>query len=73
MGKDLVDIRDVAVDKNLSKPERIAEYIRQIGDPYNFRCGKFTVTVKFTENGPTFEECLRHQRDAGPGTRISAN
>lgn len=55
---DLVDIRDVSVDKNLPKEERIAEYIRQIKDPYHFKCGKFTVSVRFAENGPTLEDCL---------------
>jgi len=55
----LVDIRDVSVDKRLPKQERIIEYIRQIKDPYHFRCGKFTVTVKFAENGVTLEDCLQ--------------
>jgi hypothetical protein len=54
----LVDIRDVNVDKNLPKRERIAEHVRQIKDPYHYKCGKFTVTERFTENGPAFEECL---------------
>jgi len=54
----LVDIRNVSVDKNLPKQERIAEYIRQIKDPYHFKCGKFTVTVRFNESGPSLEDCL---------------
>ena len=55
---ELVDIRDVLVDKNLPKQERIAEYIRQIKDPYHFKCGKFTVKARFATNGPTLEDCL---------------
>lgn len=55
----LVDIRDVAVNKNLPKQERIAEFVRQIQDPYHFRCGKFTVTARFAEDGPTLEDCLQ--------------
>lgn len=55
----LVDIRDVRVDKNLPRQERIAEYVRQIRDPYHFRCGKFVVTARFTEDGPPLEDCLR--------------
>ena len=54
----LVDIRNVSVDKDLPKQERIAEYIRQIKDPYHFKCGKFTVTVRFNESGPSLEDCL---------------
>ena len=39
----LVDIRDVAVDKKLPREERVAEFVRQIKNPYHFKCGKFTV------------------------------
>jgi hypothetical protein len=55
----LVDIRTVLVDKSLPKRERIAEYLRQIHDPYHFRCGKFTVTAVYDPKGPTIEECLQ--------------
>ena len=57
--QDLVDIRDVKVDRGLSKQARIVEFVRQIKDPYHFRCGKFVVTARFSENGPTLEECLQ--------------
>ncbi len=55
----LVDIRSILVDQNLPKQERITEYIRQVKDPYHFKCGKFTVTAHFTESGPTLEDCLQ--------------
>lgn len=55
----LVDIRDVRIDKNLPKHERITEFIQQIKNPYRFRCGKFTVTARFAEDGPTLEDCLQ--------------
>lgn len=55
----LVDIRDVKVDKNLSREERIAEFVRQIRNPYLFKCGKFTVRASFAENGATLEECIK--------------
>ncbi|NLO85712.1 MAG: hypothetical protein GX096_09835 [Clostridiales bacterium] len=54
--QDLVDIRDVCVDKDLPKQDRVAEFVRQIKDPYHFRCGKFVVTARFAEDGPTLEE-----------------
>jgi len=57
--EELVDIQTVSVDKNLSKEERIAEFIRQIKNPYCFKCGKFTVRARYAENGPTLEECLQ--------------
>jgi len=56
---ELVDIRDVCVDKALPKTERVTEFVRQIKNPHHFRCGKFTVTARFAEDGPTLEECLQ--------------
>jgi hypothetical protein len=55
---ELVDIRDVHVDANLPKPERIVEYIRQIKNPYRFKCGEFVVSVKYADNGVSLEDCL---------------
>lgn len=56
---DLVDIREVTVDKSIPRDERVAEFVRQIRNPYHFRCGKFEVTARFAEDGPTLEECLQ--------------
>lgn len=55
----LVDIKDVSVDKNLTKEERIAEFIRQIKNPYCFKCGKFTVRAQFSKSGVSLEDCLK--------------
>jgi len=55
----LADIKDVSVDKNLSKEERIAEFVRQIGNPYCYKCGKFIVKARFADNGISLEDCLQ--------------
>ena len=55
----LIDIRDVKVDKTLPKPERITSFIRQIKNPYHFRCGEFVITTRFSEGGQTLEQCLQ--------------
>ena len=55
---ELIDIRDVHVSRDLPRDKRIAEYIRQIRNPYLFKCGEITVHVSFTPNGPTLEECI---------------
>lgn len=55
----LVDIRDVSVDTGLPKQERITEFIKQIKNPYHFKCGDFTITAKFAgDDSPTLEDCL---------------
>ena len=58
-GMPLVDIRDVSVDQSLPKEERIAEFLRQIKNPYCFKCGKFTVRAQFADNGVSLEDCLK--------------
>lgn len=55
----LVDINDISVNKALPKPERIKEYIRQIKNPYCFKCGNFVVTAKYSDKGLSIEDCLQ--------------
>ena len=55
----LVDIRDVSVNKELSRDERIAAFVQQIKHPYQFKCGRFTVRVSFSAEGATLEECIK--------------
>ena len=54
-----VDINDISVNKDLPKPERIKEYIRQIKNPYCFKCGNFVVTAKYSDKGLSIEDCLQ--------------
>ena len=54
----LVDIRDIQVDVNLPKQERIVEYVRQIKNPYLFKCGEFVVSVKYADNNVSLEDCI---------------
>lgn len=52
----LRDIRDVEVRPELPKRERILDFIRQIGNPYCYRHGKYVVKVSFTDTDVTLEE-----------------
>lgn len=52
----LRDIRDVQVHAELPKGERIRDFIRQIGNPYCYRHGKYVVKVSFTDTDVTLEE-----------------
>lgn len=45
---ELVDIREVTVDKDLPKEERIAAFLHQIKNPYRFRCGDFVVNAEYS-------------------------
>lgn len=55
----LADIRDVKINPDLSKEERIAQFLNQIGNPYCFRCNGCVVQVSFTETERTLEDCLQ--------------
>ena len=55
---ELVDINDVTVSDKIPKKERIREYIRQIQNPYQFKCGDIAVTVSFANLGKALEESL---------------
>lgn len=55
----LVDIQDVHVDPDLPRAERITEFVRQIKDPYHFRCGGFIIHAKYNPDGPSLEDCLK--------------
>ena len=51
----LRDIRDVKVNTDLPKQERILDFIRQIGNPYCYR-RKCVVKVSFIDTDVTLEE-----------------
>ena len=57
--EELVDIRTVSVDMELPKEERISEFVRQIKNPYLFKCGEFVVKASFSENGLSLEDCIK--------------
>ena len=52
----LRDIRDVTVNTDLPKEERILDFIRQIGNPYCYRHGKYVVKISFTDTDVTLEQ-----------------
>lgn len=56
----LVDINDVRIDGKLPREQRLAEFIRQIKNPYCYRCGKVVVKVSFADTEATLEDRLEH-------------
>ena len=55
---ELVDIRDVKIDRTLPVEERIMSYVQQIKNPYMFKVGNTVVRVSYTENGPSLQELV---------------
>jgi len=52
----LRDIRDVKVNTDLPKEERVLDFIRQIGNPYCYRHGKYVVKISFANTDVTLEQ-----------------
>ena len=52
----LKDIRDVHINTELPQKERILDFIRQIGNPYCYRCGDYVVKVGFADTDVSLEE-----------------
>ena len=46
---ELVDIRDVVIDKSLPLEERVRSYVEQIKDPYCFKVGDVVVRVSYAD------------------------
>lgn len=44
---ELVDIRDVVINKSLTLEERVKSYVEQIKDPYCFKVGDIVVRVSY--------------------------
>lgn len=55
----LVDIDDVKIDVTKPKNERILDFVRQIKNPYCYKCGKTIVKVSYTNTERTFEEIFK--------------
>ena len=59
----LVDVTTIIIDENLSKEERVKEYLRQVKNPYCFKVGAVVVKCSYSNDGVTlkdrFEQLVR--------------
>lgn len=54
--EELVDIRNVKIDRNLPSDERIRSFIEQIKNPYQFKVGDTVVKVSFANTQNTITD-----------------
>ncbi len=54
----LVDIKDVTINMDKQKQERISDFLQQIKNPYCFTCNGIIVKISFSSNKQTLEELL---------------
>jgi hypothetical protein len=67
---DLADIRNVKIDTSLPKAERQKSYLRQIKNPYLYRCGDIVVRVSFANTDVTLEDRLKQCLIANQGIEL---
>lgn len=53
---DLVDIRDVKIDRTLPTEERVKSYVEQIKNPYCFRVGDVKVHISYSKEAQTMND-----------------
>lgn len=56
----LVDIKELDIDKTMPREQRMAEFVRQVKNPYCFKVGKVAVSVGYSGDGVTFEQRMEH-------------
>ena len=55
----LEHIENVRINTDLPVEERMKEFVRQIKNPYFFRCGKLIVQVEYSDTDKTINDCLK--------------
>ena len=55
----LKHIENVKINTDLPVEERMMEFVRQIKNPYFFRCGKLIVQVEYSDTDKTINDCLK--------------
>ena len=53
---ELVDIRDVVIDKSLPLEDRVKSYVEQIKNPYCFKVGDVVVRVSYAGKDKTLTD-----------------
>ena len=52
----LTDIRDVKINEDLPKTERMIDFIRQVKNPYCYKCGKTVIKNTYPNTKTTFTD-----------------
>ena len=55
---DDVDLKELKDIRNQTKEKRIAQYLRQVGNPYLVCIGNVKVKIRFANNGVSFEDAF---------------
>ena len=55
---DVDELGTIKIDRRKSSNQRILDFLTKVKNPYIFKVNGRLVRMKFSENGPTADECL---------------
>ena len=55
---DVDESSSIKIDRRKSSNERILDFLTKVKNPYIFKVNGRLVRMRFSENGPTADECL---------------
>ena len=55
---DVDELSSIKIDRRKSSNERIFDFLIKVKNPYIFKVNGRLVRMRFSENGPTADECL---------------
>ena len=55
---DVDELSSIKIDRRKSSNERILDFLIRVKNPYIFKVNGRLVRMRFSENGPTADECL---------------
>lgn len=55
---DVDELGTIKIDRRKSSNERILDFLTKVKNPYIFKINGRLVRMRFSENGPTADECL---------------
>lgn len=58
MEQNNIELSTILINKDLPKPQRMNEYIKNIKNPYFFLCNGVEVRIEFTDEDITLEELV---------------
>lgn len=59
----LVDLKDIEINPKALPEEKMAEYVRQVKNPYCFLCNGYAVKLEFSQDERTIEDCFSEYID----------
>ena len=58
--KDVDNLKEIKIDTNKPKLERIVNFLRDVKNPYMFTIDGIKVKFEYSKNGPDISECFEN-------------